>query len=111
MPRGPRKVEFLSDKEVSKNWRKQYGIFGDHKRVEIRKVVDLVCKSTLLDENFKHNFIYILITVLIEILDNSFARQNITAFSGDVEDCSSYNWCEYLISTLKEKYKIWMRNT
>lgn len=110
LPRGSRKVEFLADKLVKRDWRKQFVKKGDHARVNIKKVIERVSQSKALDRNFKLNFICLVDIMLMKNPDNSFVRQKFLGFSGKLDECKKYNWCEYLLSTLKSSHDVWLRN-
>lgn len=91
-PKGNKKVEFQSKKHVTKMWRKQYGNKPGHLRVSLKSVGEELKNAEKLDNKFKLKFICFIITTLIEIPCNSFIRQRILGFCGNLDKCTNYNW-------------------
>lgn len=48
--------------------------------------------------------------MLIEQPTNSYVRQTLCGFSGQLDKCSNYNWCAYMLEKLKETHKVWERD-
>lgn len=107
LPKGQLKVEFDLNDCDRVEWRKQ---FDGKKRVFYRSLADKIINTHSSDELFQRNFICLMVSMLIELPVNSFVRQTRIGFSGDMEKCSDYNWCEFLIASLKEAEKFQSRN-
>ncbi|KAK1383135.1 hypothetical protein POM88_020870 [Heracleum sosnowskyi] len=59
------------------------------------------------DTNFKWNFMIIVYNFFIESNQNRYLMINILRFSGNIEKCSNYNWCQLLIEKLKTTHGYW----
>ena len=111
LPLGTIPVPFVNSKQLSKEWRKQFKNTDKAFRVGVKDVLDAIKDSTRVDVNFKKNFILVLICFLIQPSSNSYIRQNFLGICCDLDKCFQYNWCQLVVSYLKESSKVWLRNT
>ncbi|KAL1816296.1 hypothetical protein ACET3Z_018870 [Daucus carota] len=89
-------------------WRDQFKeLVKDGWKVTANMVCDAIKNSNEADRLFKLNFLVLMYNVLIEGPTNPYVKQNILGFSGNLDNCSSYNWCDYLIENLRNAILAW----
>ncbi|KAK1384059.1 hypothetical protein POM88_021794 [Heracleum sosnowskyi] len=76
------------------------------------QITPLMVRNKLLgnrraDTNFKWNFLIMVYNFFIESNQNRYLMRDILRFSGNIEKCSNYNWCQLLIDKLKTTHGYW----
>lgn len=59
---------------------------------------------------FKLNFLVLLSNFLVESNNNGYVKTDIIGFCGDIEKCSNYNWCGFVIDKLLTTHEFWAGN-
>lgn len=111
LPRGKNKLLIIRNSLREERWRNQF-ISGDRAgwKVTANMVSEAIKKSNEADQNFKLNFLVLMSNILIEGPKNPYVRQTILGFTGDLDHCNLYNWCEYLLSQLRVGSIAWNEN-
>ena len=111
LPLGASSMPFVNSQSLSKECRKQYRDIEGCFRVKVIDVVNALKESTMVDTNFKKNFILVLICFFIQAPSNSYVRKNFLGLCFDLDKCFKYNWCELVVRYLKVSSKVLLRNT
>ncbi|KAK1369540.1 hypothetical protein POM88_035632 [Heracleum sosnowskyi] len=59
---------------------------------------------------FKLNFLVLLSNFLVESNNNGYVKTDIVGFCGNIEKCSKYNWCGFVIDKLLTTHEFWAGN-
>ncbi|WOH11390.1 hypothetical protein DCAR_0830874 [Daucus carota subsp. sativus] len=110
-PLGPKSIPFVNSEPLAKEWRRQYSGSEDSSRVVVKDVLAAVRDSTIVDINFKKNFISLMICFLVQAPSNSYIRLKLLGLCCELDRCFEYNWCEFVVNCLKKSNKVWRRNT
>ena len=100
LPKGTLPVELETDEdsqaEKEKPFRAQFG----KSHVRTSDLVSEIKKGTA-DDHFKTNFLVLMGNTLIQTVSNGLVDQRLVRFKGDINRCSVYNWCSYILQSLK----------
>ena len=69
-----------------------------------------ITANQAVDEEFKLNFIVLLINALREGSSTPYVNNNMVQFAGDIDNYNIYNCCRYLIQCLQEQFVVWNQN-
>ncbi|KAL1802760.1 hypothetical protein ACET3Z_031407 [Daucus carota] len=109
LPKGTLPVELETDEdsqaEKEKPFRAQFG----KSHVRTSDLVSEIKKDTA-DDHFKTNFLVLMGNTLIQTMSNGLVDQRLVRFKGDINRCSVYNWCSYLLQSLKSCKKEWAKD-
>lgn len=110
LPNGIEVIKFSKDRAAYSDWGQQ---FPGCKSSEITPsmVRNKILESPRADENLKWNFMILMYNFFIESNQNNFLTRDVLRFSGDIENCGKYNWCQLMIEKLKETHSYWAEDT
>lgn len=108
LPRGLNPIDFVTDPITKYAWRAQ---FHDSKResfkVTGRDIYEAIKATDEVNLNFKMNFMVLMSNMFFKGSKNPYVIQKIVGFTGDLDNCSDYNWCEYFIRCLNKETSAW----
>lgn len=108
LPLGCSIVQIMRSSHIEDRWRDQFKDFVKNGwKVTANMVCDAIKKSNEADRLFKLNFLVLIYNILFEGPTNPYVKQNILGFSGNLDNCSSYNWCGFLVSHLRNAVLAW----
>lgn len=91
-------------------WAAQFAHFASSK-ISPLMVRDKILENRQADTNFKWNFLVMVYNFFIESNQNLILKRDILRFSGNIENCGNYNWCQMLVEKLKKTHTYWAANT
>lgn len=111
IPMGGRQIVFMRSTHTDDLWRGQF-IRPDRVgwKVTANMVCDAIKRSDDANRMFKLNFLVLMTNILIEGPTNPYVKQTVIGFTGDLDRCSDFNWCQYLVSQLKIATVSWVDN-
>ena len=103
LPNGSEEIQLIGAERIDDSWDDQY---------ESTQITPLMVKREILDSrradnNFKWNFLILMYNFFFEANQNSNLTRKILRFSGDIDRCKDYNWCQLLIAKLKTTHAYW----
>ena len=108
LPTGTLPVELETDEdsqvEKEKSFREQF----EKSHVWTSDLVNEIKKGTA-DDNFKTKFLVLMGNTLIQTVSNGL-DQRLVRFKGNINRCSVYNWCSYVLQSLKTYKKEWAKD-
>uniref|UniRef100_A0A166CSA2 Aminotransferase-like plant mobile domain-containing protein n=1 Tax=Daucus carota subsp. sativus TaxID=79200 RepID=A0A166CSA2_DAUCS len=109
LPKGTLPIELETDEdsqaEKEKPFRAQFG----KSHVRTSDLVSEIKKGTA-DDHFKTNFLVLMGNTLIQTVSNGLVDQRLVRFKGDINRCNVYNWCSYILQSLKTCKKEWAKD-
>nr|GMC54007.1 uncharacterized protein LOC109171666 [Ipomoea batatas] len=111
LPRGRVTITKRGNNDVSNFLLRWRGKFGTTSHEITPKMIALEMAS-LTDgcEWFKRHFTTLMVTTLIECMNNGYAYQMITDEFEEVEKIGELNWCKFLLDSLVETRAAWLKN-
>nr|GLL27330.1 uncharacterized protein LOC109179738 isoform X2 [Ipomoea trifida] len=111
LPRGRVTITKHGNNDVSNFLLRWRGKFGTTSHEITPKMIALEMAS-LTDgcEWFKRHFTTLMVTTLIECMNNGYAYQMITDEFEEVEKIGELNWCKFLLDSLVETRAAWLKN-
>ncbi|KAF1001375.1 hypothetical protein AG4045_025685 [Apium graveolens] len=110
LPIGDEIIICNEDSAVCDIWAEQFSGFVSS-QISPLMVRDKILENRQADTNFKWNFLVMLYNFFIESNQNLFLKRDILRFSGNIENCGKYNWCQILVEKLKKTHTYWAANT
>ena len=109
LPMGPKEIMLEPSIDVYKKWAEQFKpIIGG--KIFPWMVCDKIKSDKSVTQLFKQNFLVILSNFLIESNQNSFMKRDILGLVCDLDACSQYNWCGFLVQKLFSAHEYWAEN-
>lgn len=109
LPKGMLHVEYEKDqktyvvKEIS--FREQF----EKNNIRTADLLQKI-KNSPVNDKFKMNFLVMMGNTFIQTVSNVLVDQRFVHFNGDMNRCYAYNWCAYLLESLKVCKKEWMKD-
>ncbi|KAK1385473.1 hypothetical protein POM88_023208 [Heracleum sosnowskyi] len=109
LPKGEEDVDVQDRKEVLSAWESQFDRkpFSKITATMIAKEIKSYGSATNM---FKLNFLVLLSNFLVESNNNGYVETDIVGFCGNIEKCSKYNWCGFVIDKLLTTHEFWAGN-
>lgn len=105
-------IKFKEDERTTQRinqWRSQFELAEGQSLVKASEVVDIMKQTGDVDELFKMNFLVLMTNVLIRSNTNNSVAQTILTLYDIIDNCSKYNWAQYLLKSLVITKRRWMR--
>lgn len=105
-------IKFKEDERTTQRinqWRSQFELAEGQSLVKASEVVDIMKQTGDVDELFKMNFLVLMTNVLIRSNTNNSVAQTILTLDDIIDNCSKYNWAQYLLKSLVITKRRWMR--
>ena len=107
LPKGDLSIDYISNYEKREAWKSQFSDLPRSWAITASDVCDAMKLSSVVDMNFKLNFLIIMSNVLIKGSTTPYLSLKMLGFSGDVDQCFKYNWCKALMQSLNECFAHW----
>lgn len=105
LPRGENKIPLdekaTKDKSSIEEWRMQFNVPTDASKILLSVVVSKLKRQKRPSLNFMRNWLVVMVNSLIQSGPNNYANQRILGTIENPEDAKNYNWCEYILESLK----------
>lgn len=103
LPNGSEEIQLIGAERIDDSWDDQY----ESTQITPSMVKREILRSRRADNNFKWNFLILMYNFFFEANQNSNLTRKILRFSGDIDRCKDYNWCQLLIAKLRTTHAYW----
>ena len=105
-PKGNLEVIFCKNNERQSHWGSQFPN-KQKSRITEKMVSERMAMSEVADDHFKENFMILMSNLFIRTNKTSHVSREILDFEGEFDNAKDYNWCNLILSNLKEAHEDW----
>lgn len=109
LPRGAEIVVVRECKQLLGAWESQFA-GKPFSKITASMIARKIKNNGSATFTFKLNFLVLLSNFLVEYNNNGYVKNDIVGFCGEIEKCSNYNWCGFVIDKLLTTHKFWAGN-
>jgi hypothetical protein len=115
LPMGPKKVELAKSfnesiefTSIYAKWKSQFDV--NETQISVKTLVHHMYDQRVANNDFKVNFVLLVVSLLIRNTQKSVVNVHILKSLCDVNDICNYDWCEYVLSSLRAAKLDWMKS-